>query len=113
MGDYTDRVSHHLSIGEKKRIAIATVLSIGPEILVLDEPTSGLDPRARRNLITLFREMDIAMLVSAHDMGFVSELLPITAIMVEGKIVAQGQTSAILGDKALQANTALKRHNPQ
>jgi cobalt transport protein ATP-binding subunit len=101
MGDYTDRVSHHLSIGEKKRIAIATVLSMGPEILVLDEPTSGLDPRARRNLITLLREMDITMLVSTHDMAFVSELLPITAIMDEGQIVAQGRTSAILGDKAL------------
>jgi cobalt/nickel transport system ATP-binding protein len=57
MSDFTERVSHHLSIGEKKRVAIATVLSMSPEILVLDEPTAGLDPRARRNLINLLREM--------------------------------------------------------
>ena len=57
MLDYADRVSHHLSVGEKKRIAIATVLSMKPEILVLDEPTAGLDPRARRSLIHLLDEL--------------------------------------------------------
>ena len=64
MSAYRDRLSHHLSVGEKKRIAIATVLSMEPHILVLDEPSAGLDPRARRGLIRLLREMDIPMLVS-------------------------------------------------
>ena len=57
MSDYAGRVSHHLSMGEKKRIAIATVLSMQPEVLVLDEPTAGLDPRARRSLIHLLGEL--------------------------------------------------------
>ena len=57
MGDYAARVSHHLSIGEKKRVAIATALSMQPDILILDEPSAGLDPRARRNLINLLRQI--------------------------------------------------------
>ncbi len=76
MSDYARRVSHHLSVGEKKRIAIATVLSMKPEVLVLDEPTAGLDPRARRTLINLLRELPLTMLVSSHDMLMVRELFP-------------------------------------
>jgi cobalt/nickel transport system ATP-binding protein len=101
MGDYGARVSHHLSQGEKKRIAIATVLSMKPEVLVLDEPTSGLDPRARRSLINLLRELDLTMLVSTHDMLMVRELFPRVVIMDEGQIVADGQTRELLDDAAL------------
>jgi cobalt/nickel transport system ATP-binding protein len=103
--DFAGRVSHHLSIGEKKRIAIATVLSMKPEILVLDEPTAGLDPRARRNLINYLRDLPMTMLVSTHDMALVAELFPSVAIMDEGQIVAEGPTSKILADKGL-----LERH---
>jgi len=56
MSGFRDRWSHHLSMKEKKRIAIATVLSMNPQILVLDEPSAGSDPRARRTLINLLRE---------------------------------------------------------
>jgi len=108
MDDYVDRVSHHLSIGEKKRIAIATVLSMSPEILVLDEPTAGLDPRARRNLINLLAKLDITMLVSTHDMAMVAELFPRTAIMDGGLIVAEGQTADLLADEALLAEHGLE-----
>jgi cobalt/nickel transport system ATP-binding protein len=101
MPEYADRVSHHLSIGEKKRIAIATVLSMKPEILVLDEPTAGLDPRARRNLIKYLQTLPMTMLVSTHDMGLVAELLPKTAVMDAGKIVAIGPTQTILSDQDL------------
>ncbi len=76
MSSYRDRLSHHLSVGEKKRIAIATVLSMDPKILILDEPSAGLDPRARRTLINLLRELPITMLVSTHDMKLVQELFP-------------------------------------
>ena len=96
MSDYRDRLSHHLSVGEKKRIAIATVLSMRPEILVLDEPTAGLDPRARRSLIRLLREMPITMLVSTHDMPMVAELFPRTIVMDRGQVVADGSTREIL-----------------
>jgi cobalt/nickel transport system ATP-binding protein len=97
MSDYRERMSHHLSVGEKKRIAIATVLSMHPQILVLDEPSAGLDPRARRTLINLLRELPITMLVSTHDMKLVEELFPRTIVMDEGLIVADGDTREILG----------------
>lgn len=99
MSNYRDRMSHHLSVGEKKRIAIATVLSMNPQILVLDEPSAGLDPRARRTLINLLRELPITMLVSTHDMKLVEELFPRTIVMDEGLIVADGKTKEILQDE--------------
>jgi cobalt/nickel transport system ATP-binding protein len=99
MSGYKDRMSHHLSVGEKKRIAIATVLSMHPQILVLDEPSAGLDPRARRTLINLLRELPITMLVSTHDMRLVEELFPRTIVMDEGLIVADGETKEILSDE--------------
>lgn len=105
MQGYIDRISHHLSIGEKKRIAIATVLSMQPEILVLDEPTAGLDPRARRQLINLLRELEMTMLVSTHDMPMVTELFDRTIIMEGGQVVAAGATCELLTDQAL-----LQRH---
>ena len=105
MSNYRDRLSHHLSVGEKKRIAIATVLSMNPQILVLDEPSAGLDPRARRTLINLLRELPITMLVSTHDMKLVEELFPRTIVMDEGLIVADGKTKDILADvKLLEAH---------
>jgi len=105
MSGFRDRLSHHLSVGEKKRIAIATVLSMNPQILVLDEPSAGLDPRARRTLINLLRELPITMLVSTHDMKLVEELFPRTIVMDEGLIVADGKTKDILADaKLLEAH---------
>lgn len=101
MSDYVSRVSHHLSVGEKKRIAIATVLSMEPEVLVLDEPTAGLDPRARRSLINLLDELPITMLVSTHDMLMVREIFPRMVIMDEGSIVADGETNSLMEDEAL------------
>jgi cobalt transport protein ATP-binding subunit len=101
MTDYVDRVSHHLSVGEKKRIAIATVLSMNPQILVLDEPSAGLDPRARRALINLLRDLPQTMLVSTHDMRLVAELFPRTVVMDHGRVVATGPTAQLLDDVAL------------
>ncbi len=101
MGKYAERLSHHLSAGEKKRIAIATVLSMQPEILVLDEPSAGLDPRARRSLIHLLGDLPQTMLVSSHDIALVSELFPRAILMDEGRIVADGPTARLLEDTAL------------
>ncbi len=88
-------------MGEKKRIAIATVLSMRPQILVLDEPSAGLDPRARRSLINLLRDLPITMLVSSHDLQMVRELFPRMVVMDEGKIVADGLTPELMEDQAL------------
>lgn len=101
MEDYVERVSHHLSVGEKKRIAIATVLAMNPEILVLDEPSAGLDPRARRSLINLLRELPQTMLTATHDMRMVQELFTRTVVMDGGRVVADGPTEQILGDADL------------
>lgn len=96
MQDYIQRVSHHLSVGEKKRIAIATVLSMQPEVLVLDEPSAGLDPRARRSLIRLLAELPQTMIVATHDLALVRDLLPRMVVMDRGEVVADGATTAIL-----------------
>ncbi len=109
MSDYTGRVSHHLSMGEKKRIAIATVLSMKPEVLVLDEPTAGLDPRSRRSLINLLDELPMTMLVSTHDMLMVRELFPRMVIMDEGRVVADGPTRELMNDVALLEAHGLER----
>ena len=109
MSGFRERLSHHLSVGEKKRIAIATVLSMEPQILVLDEPSAGLDPRARRTLINLLRELPITMLVSTHDMKLVQELFPRTIVMDEGQIVADGRTADILENEALLTAHGLER----
>jgi cobalt/nickel transport system ATP-binding protein len=109
MTDYIGRISHHLSVGEKKRIAIATVLSMKPEVLVLDEPTAGLDPRARRSFINLLKELPLTMLVSTHDMLRVEELFPRMVIMDDGKIVADGPTGELMGDAELLAAHGLER----
>ena len=109
MGDYARRVSHHLSVGEKKRIAIATVLSMQPEVLVLDEPTAGLDPRARRSLINLLHDLPLTMLVSSHDMLMVRELFPRMVIMDEGRVVADGPTLELMEDEALLTAHGLEK----
>ena len=109
MCKYRDRLSHHLSVGEKKRIAIATVLSMRPQILVLDEPSAGLDPRARRGLINLLRGLPITMLVSTHDLRMAQELFPRMVIMDEGKIVADGPTAELMEDEALLETHGLEK----
>ncbi|MFN8432920.1 MAG: ABC transporter ATP-binding protein [Anaerolineales bacterium] len=109
MTAYRDRLSHHLSVGEKKRIAIATVLSMNPSLLVLDEPSAGLDPRARRTLINLLRDLPITMLVSTHDMALVKELFPRTVVMDEGRVVADGPTSEILENETLLTAHGLEK----
>lgn len=109
MSQYAERLSHHLSVGEKKRIAIATVLAMDPEILVLDEPSAGLDPRARRSLITLLHELPLTMLVSTHDMLMVRELFPRMVVMDEGRVVADGPTEMLMDNVELLEAHGLER----
>jgi cobalt/nickel transport system ATP-binding protein len=96
-----DKPPYHLSGGEKKRVAIATVLSMLPEILVLDEPTSGLDPRARRQVLGLLRAFHHTRIVTSHDLDMVLELCERTIVLHEGVIVADGPTLEIFRDEAL------------
>ncbi len=98
MAGYEQRSPHHLSIGEKKRIAIATVLSVDPEILVIDEPTSNLDPRSKWSLVELLNHLKITKIIATHDLELVKALCQRTVVMDEGKIVADAQTEKILQD---------------
>lgn len=101
MGAFAHRVPHRMSLGQRKRVAVATVLSMDPSILVFDEPSAGLDPRGRRELIGVLRGLDQTMLVSTHDMRLVAEVFPRTVVMDDGAVVADGPTDRILADAAL------------
>jgi cobalt/nickel transport system ATP-binding protein len=105
MEDYADRNPYHLSSGEKKRIAIVTVLSMQPKILAFDEPTAGLDPRARRELIELLLELPQTMLIATHDLDMVERLTPRTVLLNRGKIAADGLSASMLeNEELLKAN---------
>jgi cobalt/nickel transport system ATP-binding protein len=103
------RLPSHLSIGQRKRVALATVLSMDPSVLVFDEPSAGLDPRGRRQLIGLLRGLSQTVIVATHDMRLVAEVLPRTVVMDEGLIVADGPTAQILSDEALLERHGLER----
>lgn len=101
MEGFEERMPHHLSLGEKKRIAIATVLAMQPAILALDEPSGELDPRSRRALIRLLELLPQTLLVATHDMRLVDELATRTVVLDGGRIVADGPTTDILGNVTL------------
>ena len=96
-----DRAGFQLSGGQKRRVAIASVLSMEPDVLVMDEPTSQLDPRARRQVIRLIQEFHHTCLIATHDLEMVRELCPRTIIMADGEIRADGPTEALLDDRTL------------
>jgi len=109
MQGFAERSSHHLSIGEKKRVAIATVLSLDPEILALDEPTSSLDPRGKWALIDLLKELKITKVIASHDLDLVRFLCGRTIVLDGGKVVADGTTEQVLNDNKLLADHGLTR----
>jgi cobalt transport protein ATP-binding subunit len=109
MSGFESRVPHRLSLGQRKRVALATVLSMDPSLLVFDEPSAGLDPRGRRELIELLRTLPQTLLVSTHDMRLVAEVFPRTVIVDDGRIVADGPTTQVLADDALLEAHGLER----
>ncbi|MFN7952432.1 MAG: ATP-binding cassette domain-containing protein [bacterium] len=100
-GDAAERTSFHLSVGQKKRVALASVLAMGCEVLVLDEPTSALDPRGRRELIALLRRIGRTQLIATHDLDFVAQLCGRAVVLSRGKVVRDESPEAVLGDRAL------------
>ena len=101
MESFADHSPYHLSMGEKRRIALATVLSMDPKILVLDEPTAGLDPKGKKELIALLEGLDRTMLISTHDLDMAKQVTSRTIIIDRGKITATGETLEILSDEPL------------
>jgi len=101
MEGYEGRSPHHLSVGEKKRIAIATVLSMSPEILIIDEPTSNLDPRAKWELIELLKRLEMTKIVASHDLELVKALCERTIVLDEGRVIADDSTHRIMSNTPL------------
>jgi cobalt/nickel transport system ATP-binding protein len=104
-----DKPPYHLSGGEKKRVAVASVLSMLPEILVLDEPTNGLDPHARRQLIALLKAFHHTRIVTSHDLDMVLELCERTIVLHEGRVMADGATLDIFNNEELLETCRLEK----
>lgn len=103
-----DRFPQNLSGGEKKRVALATILVMEPEILVLDEPTSGLDARARRSLVEILKKLDTALVVATHDLSVAEEVTQRALVLSSGRLVFDGATEALLADEAFLFEHGLK-----
>ena len=108
MLEHAGRPPHHLSFGQRRRVAVATVLAMDPHVLVLDEPTSNLDPASRRELAEILLSLDVTILMVTHDLPYALELCPRSLVMNEGAIVADGPTAALLSDRALMAANRLE-----
>ncbi|QNF93262.1 MULTISPECIES: energy-coupling factor ABC transporter ATP-binding protein [Janibacter] len=103
MLDVADRPPHHLSFGQKRRVAVATVLAMRPEILVLDEPSSNLDPASRRELAEIVDGLDITVLMVTHDLPYALQLCERSVVLSEGRMVADAATREVLSDGELMA----------
>ena len=108
MADFADRPPHHLSFGQRRRVAVATVLAMEPEILVLDEPSSNLDPARRRELAEIVTGLDITTLMVTHDLPYALQLCSRSLIMNGGTITADGPTADLLADTDLLAANRLE-----
>ncbi len=108
MEAYAKRAPHHLSFGQRRRVAVATVLAMQPDILVLDEPSSNLDPMARRELAEIIEQLRLTTLIVTHDLPYAMQLCPRALVMNEGRIVADGPTPAILADSDLMRANRLE-----
>ncbi|MFZ1643116.1 MAG: ABC transporter ATP-binding protein, partial [Candidatus Contendobacter sp.] len=107
----TDRATHMLSFGQKKRVAIAGVLAMRPEILVLDEPTAGLDPHGVTHLLGVLQQLHEAgatLVFSTHDVELAYAWADRVAVFHEGTVLCQGETTAVLGDREMLHRARLR-----
>ncbi|MCC6160040.1 MAG: energy-coupling factor ABC transporter ATP-binding protein [Deltaproteobacteria bacterium] len=107
LGGLERRVPHHLSLGQKKRVAIAAVLAMSPRVLALDEPTGHLDPRGRREIAELLAAIGGTQIVATHDFDLARRLCNRAVVMKDGRIVAEGSCSDVLADAGLMARADL------
>lgn len=107
--ELVNKPPYNLSGGEKKRVAIATVLAMSPDILVMDEPTSGLDPYARRQLMQLLGDFQHTKIFTSHDLDMVLELCPRVIVLHAGQVVADGNTRQIFADQSMLSACRLEQ----
>lgn len=103
MADVADRPPHHLSFGQRRRVAVATVLAMNPQVLVLDEPSSNLDPASRRELAEILLRLKVTTVMVTHDLPYALQLCPRALLLDGGRIVADGLTRELLADAELMA----------
>jgi cobalt/nickel transport system ATP-binding protein len=108
MDHVADRAPHQLSLGQRRRVAIATVLAMRPQLLVLDEPSANLDPRSRRELLEVLDGIAGTMLVVTHDLPFAASLCERALVLSGGRFVADGACLDVLGDAELLARHELE-----
>ena len=101
MGAHRDQVPQHLSFGQRRRVAVATVLAMRPELLVLDEPSSNLDPASRRELAEILERLPVTVLMVTHDLPYAMQLCARSVIIDGGRIAADGRTADLLADEDL------------
>jgi cobalt/nickel transport system ATP-binding protein len=109
LAGFEERLPHHLSRGEKRRVCLAGLLACDARVLALDEPTSDLDPRGRRELMALLARLPIAQIIATHDLEFVVESCPRVLVLDNGTIVADGPTADLLNDEPLMLAHGLER----
>jgi cobalt/nickel transport system ATP-binding protein len=108
MAGAADRPPHHLSFGQRRRVAVATVLSMHPDVLVLDEPSSNLDPAGRRELAEVLLSLPVTVLMVTHDLPYALQLCPRSVVLDRGVVVADGPTRELLADTELLARHRLE-----
>ncbi|MDA7850540.1 energy-coupling factor ABC transporter ATP-binding protein [Acidimicrobiaceae bacterium] len=105
MNDYQEKAPHHLSFGQKRKVAIASVLASKPQLLVLDEPSSNLDPSSRRELIDILLSLDISIVLVTHDLPMALEICPKSIVVNSGLITENGKTKDLLtNNKVMKEN---------
>jgi cobalt/nickel transport system ATP-binding protein len=108
MANHGDRTPHHLSYGERRRVAVASVLACEPEVLVLDEPSANLDPWARRELVEILHSLTLTIVLVTHDLPYALQICSRAVVLNAGKVVADGPITTILGDAELLAANRLE-----
>ena len=108
MLDFIDKAPHHLSFGQKRKVAIASVLASEPELLVLDEPSSNLDPASRRELIDILKNLDVSIILVTHDLPMALEICNRSIILNNGKITADDDTYKILKNEKIMSDNRLE-----
>jgi cobalt/nickel transport system ATP-binding protein len=109
LSGYDDRLPHHLSCGEKRRVCLGGLLACEARLLALDEPSSDLDPRGRRELKDLLKSLPVTQIIATHDLELVVEICPRVIVLDQGAVVAAGPTASVLNDESLMLAHGLDR----